>query len=43
MNRSGGRVPPSGKFEKAEDLEGSFIFGSPKDCCNDVEGYVNAA
>jgi len=32
--------PPSGKFEKAEDLEGSFIFGSPKDCCNDVEGYI---
>jgi probable F420-dependent oxidoreductase len=34
------KKPPSGKFEKAEELEGSFIFGSPKECCKDIEKYV---
>lgn len=34
------KTPPAGKFEKAEDLEGSFIFGTPSDCCKEVEKYA---
>jgi len=32
--------PPSGSFTKAEDLEGSFLAGSPEDVVRDVEKYL---
>ena len=32
--------PPSGSFEKAEDLEGSFIAGSPDDVVREVGKYL---
>ncbi|MFN7949715.1 MAG: LLM class flavin-dependent oxidoreductase [Blastocatellia bacterium] len=32
--------PESGKFEKAEDLEGSFIYGSPDDVVKEVGKYL---
>jgi alkanesulfonate monooxygenase SsuD/methylene tetrahydromethanopterin reductase-like flavin-dependent oxidoreductase (luciferase family) len=32
--------PPSGSFSKWEDLEGSFIVGSPDDVVHEVEKYL---
>lgn len=39
-NRKWWKKPPSGRFEKIEDLEGSLIAGNPEDCCKEVEKYV---
>lgn len=32
--------PASGEFTKPEDLEGSFLFGSPDDLVNEVQKYL---
>ncbi len=32
--------PPSGSFSKAEDLEGSLIFGNPDDVVSEVQKYL---
>lgn len=32
--------PPSGRFERPEDLEGSFLYGTPEDIVREVEKYL---